>query len=92
MSNASTQTELERKEALVQVTDCTVCLEHSGDKVCTCIRCVHVDDLLRHVAELQEAIKRLHSIEGDEREINKLFNSYVPVGSITEFHLGMKDE
>lgn len=45
---------------------------------------MHVDDLLNCVAEIQEAVKRLHNIKGGEREINRLFNSYVPVGQNIE--------
>ena len=43
-----------------------------------------MNDLLRQVAEMQEAVVRLHSIKGAEREIDRLFNDHVPAGDITE--------
>lgn len=43
-----------------------------------------MDDLLRQVSEMQEAVVRLHSIKGAKREIDRLFNDHVPVGDNTE--------
>lgn len=36
------------------------------------------------MAELQEAVKRLCSIKGTEKEIDQLFNNYIPAGDNTE--------
>lgn len=56
MSDAFTQTELVRKETLIQVVGCSEYLEPSlSGKVSTCTGCAQVDNLLRQVAELQEA-------------------------------------
>lgn len=41
-------------------------------------------DYLQQVAELQEAVKRLCSIKGTEKEIDQLFNNYIPAGDNTE--------
>lgn len=54
MSDASTQTELVRKETSVQVVSCNKCTDPSpGDKASTCTSCARVEDLLHQVAELQ---------------------------------------
>lgn len=72
MSDASTQTELVRKNNSVQMVGWKECPDPSGEKVSTCKSCVQVDGLLLHqVAELQKRVKRLHSIRGAKTEKGK---------------------
>ena len=72
ISDASTQMELVRKVASVQVVGCNECPDPSaGVKVSTCTRCAQVDDLLHQVTELQETVKRLCSISRAEAEIDR---------------------
>lgn len=70
---------------MVQVGDST---ESPGsyltDKASTYTRCSQVNDLLRQVVELQEAVERVCRIRCSERELNTLFNNRVPAGDITE--------
>ena len=85
MSDASTQTELVRKETSVQTVGCNECPDPSpGEKVSTCKRCAQVDDLLRQVAELQKTGKRLRGIRGAETETEKRFQNHTPVADTTE--------
>ena len=85
MSDASTQTELVRKETSVQTVGCNECPEPSpGEKVSTCKRCAQVDDLLHQVAELQGTVKRLCGMRGAETEIEKWFQDHAPVADTTE--------
>jgi len=85
MSDASTQTELVRKETPVQVVGCSECPDpSSGAKVSPCIRCAQVEDLLRQVAELQETVERLCSVRGAEMETDTWFQNHVPVVDTTE--------
>ena len=85
VSNASTQTELVRKEISVQTVGCNECPDPSpGETVSACKRCAQVDDLLCQVAKLQETVKRLCSIRGAETEIDKWFQNHAPVADNTE--------
>ena len=72
MSDASTQTELVRKETSVETVGCNECPEPSpGEKVSTCKRCAQADGLLHQVAKLQETVKKLCGIRGAKTEIGK---------------------
>lgn len=72
MSDSNTQTKLEKKEASVQAVSCSECPGPSpGEKVSTHARCAQFGDLLHQVVELQETVKRLLGIRGDEVEIDR---------------------
>ncbi|PKU30634.1 28s ribosomal protein mitochondrial [Limosa lapponica baueri] len=85
MSNASTQTELVRKETPVQMVGCNECPDPSpGEKESTCKSCAQTDDLLHQVSELQETVERLCIIRGAETETDKWFQNRAPVADTTD--------
>lgn len=66
-SNASTQIELVRKES-VQVVVCNRCpVTPPGEKAVPAQH-TQFDDLLQHMAKLQETVNRLCSVRGAETE------------------------
>jgi len=85
-SDASTQTELVKKETSVQAVGCSECphLSSPGVKVSHCRRYMQVEELIHQVAELQKTAIRLLSIRGAEMETQKWFQNHAPVVSTTE--------
>ena len=72
--DVSTQTELPRKHAAIQVSGCRACqslsLVMDSSSKNSCVRCDQVDDLLSLVAELREEVERLRLIRESEKEID----------------------
>lgn len=77
-SDASTQTDLLKKETSIQGIGCS---KHpglsSGEKVSTYKRRVQIEDLLCQVAVLQQTVERFHSITEAQTEIDKWFHYHV---------------
>jgi len=74
-TNAATQRELPFKHATTQASSCGVYegifLEEKSDCNQTCEKCDQTDELLCLVAELQDEVSRLKSIQEPEREIDQ---------------------
>lgn len=80
-SEASTQRELQKEDAALQVWGCRECLwplAKSGAAGVSFLghrRCAVIKDLCHQVKELQEEVSSLHSIRDNEKEIDQIFSN-----------------
>ena len=80
-SEASTQRELQKENAALQVRGCRECLwplakaGAAGDGFRAHRRCAVIKDLCHQVKELQEEVSSLHSIRDNEKEIDQIFSN-----------------
>lgn len=77
--SVATQTECQLKNAALQVSGCTECLNlllpSEGSRDTACESCEQVDDLVSLVAQLKVEVERLRAIRECEQEIDPWSNS-----------------
>ncbi|OPJ85771.1 hypothetical protein AV530_013890 [Patagioenas fasciata monilis] len=86
VADASMQMELLKGETAEQISDCRKCLDCSpgGERGgrSACKRCAQVEDLLQHMAELQEVVGRLHNNRKVEKELDSWFQAQSAVNPL----------